>query len=304
MDGSIGGECDGKWYGGVYGWGFSVYDPASKEIRHRPAMMSRAPYSFGNGLLVTGDQKYVDAWRGVVEGVNSNHKTIDGKKMYPRMHGDEGWYDFREEPFDEGLLQVYYWSMDGADRDKVSGSGWLEFLDGKNPGYPVESFEEDIELVRSKMEKVAADTASPDTRMSDDMNSLTPAVTEAMTELMLGGLPTGREGHPLHARIRYFDPERGRAGIPEDVASLVTGLTATDVTFTLVNINQVEGRRVVIQGGGYGEHQIKEYVCNGETVSIDDRSFELSLAPGSGAEIRLVMDRYVNQPTLGFPNGV
>ena len=140
--------------------------------------------------------------------------------------------------------------------------------------------------------------------MSDDMNSLTPAVTESLTELMLGGLPTGREGHPLHARIRYFDPERGRAGIPEDVASLVTGLTATDVTFTLVNINQVEGRRVVIQGGGYGEHQIKEYVCNGETVSIDDRSFELSLAPGSGAEIRLVMDRYVNQPTLGFPNGV
>ena len=304
LDGSIGGECDGKWYGGVYGWGFSVYDPASKEIHHRPFMMSRIPYSFGNGLLVTGDQKYVDAWRGVVEGVNSNHKTIDGKKMYPRMHGDEGWYDFREEPFDEGLLQVYYWSMDGADRDKVSGNDWLEFLDGKNPGYPVEAFEEDIELVRSKMEKVAADTASPDTRMSDDMNSLTPAVTESLTELMLGGLPTGREGHPLHARIRYFDPERGRAGIPEDVASLVTGLTATDVTFTLVNINQVEGRRVVIQGGGYGEHQIKEYVCNGETVSIDDRSFELSLAPGSGAEIRLVMDRYVNQPTLGFPNGV
>ena len=26
LDGTIGGECDGKWWGGVYGWGFSCID--------------------------------------------------------------------------------------------------------------------------------------------------------------------------------------------------------------------------------------------------------------------------------------
>ena len=28
LDGTVGGGWDGKWYGGVYGWGFSPYDPA------------------------------------------------------------------------------------------------------------------------------------------------------------------------------------------------------------------------------------------------------------------------------------
>jgi len=43
---------------------------------------------------------------------------------------------------------------------------------------------------------------------------------------MLGGLPTGRDGYPLHCRLALnFDPVRRRAGIPEDVAALVEKLT-------------------------------------------------------------------------------
>ena len=30
---------------------------------------------------------------------------------------------------------------------------------------------------------------------------------------MLGGLPTGRTGFPLHCRLRYFDPERQRTDL-------------------------------------------------------------------------------------------
>ena len=214
LDGSIGGECDGKWYGGVYGWGFSVYDPASGKTAHRRSATGRAPYSFANALLMTGDRRYVDVWRGVIEAVNANAKRVDGRRLFPQMHGDDGWYEFREDPFDDGALQVYYWSMDPADRERVTGSGWLDFLDGRNPSYPVDALKGDLETVRSRMEGVRQDTASPDTRMSDDMNGLQPAITGALTELMLGGLPTGREGHPLHARLRYFDPERRRAGVP------------------------------------------------------------------------------------------
>ena len=32
LDGTIGGACDGKWYGGTYGWGFSVTVPQTGEI--------------------------------------------------------------------------------------------------------------------------------------------------------------------------------------------------------------------------------------------------------------------------------
>ena len=204
LDGTIGGACDGKWYGGVYGWGFSVYNPATGKIQHRPAMMGRAPWSFGNGLLVTGDFRYVDTWRGVIDAVNANAKVVDGRKVYPRMHGDEGWYDFRDEPFDDGVMEVYYWTLDPSDRERVTDSGWLDFLDGRNPGYPVAALEATLEAVRMRIEGVRQDTASPDTRMSDDMNGLTPALTDSLTELMLGGLPPGRQGHPLHSRVRYF----------------------------------------------------------------------------------------------------
>ena len=152
-----------------------------------------------------------------------------------------------------------------------------------------------------RIEGVRQDTASPDTRMSDDMNGLTPALTDSLTELMLGGLPPGRQGHPLHSRVRYFDPERGRAGVPEDVAALVTRMTTTETTLTLVNVNQVEARTVIVQGGGYGEHQIDTATANGTTVDVDARSFAVHLEPGAGAEVTLTMRRYANQPTLSFP---
>ena len=303
LDGSIGGECDGKWYGGVYGWGFSVYDPASGKTAHRRSATGRAPYSFANALLMTGDRRYVDVWRGVIKAVNANAKRVDGRRLFPQMHGDDGWYEFREEPFDDGALQVYYWSMDPADRERVTGNGWLDFLDGRNPSYPVDALKGDLETVRLRMEGVRQDTASPDTRMSDDMNGLQPAITGALTELMLGGLPTGREGHPLHARLRYFDPERRRAGVPEDVAALVTRMTDTETSVTLVNVNQVEARTVVVQGGAYGEHRIVTAHADGGMVDVEGSSFAVRLAPGSGAEVTLAMSRYANQPTLAFPWG-
>ena len=35
LDGKIGGAAGGKWYGGVYGWGFTVTVPQTGEIAHR-----------------------------------------------------------------------------------------------------------------------------------------------------------------------------------------------------------------------------------------------------------------------------
>ena len=90
LDGTIGGECDGKWYGGCYGWGFSVLNPANGEWSHRPACLSRTHYSFANALLMTGNMDYLDLWRKTIEIINSNAKEIDGKTQYPRGYGDDG----------------------------------------------------------------------------------------------------------------------------------------------------------------------------------------------------------------------
>ena len=72
----------------------------------------------------------------------------------------------------------------------------------------------------------------------------------------MGRADAGPQRRPLNARLRYFDPDRQRAGVPEDVAALVSELSDTQTTVTLVNLNPSQPRRVVVQGGAYGEHQI------------------------------------------------
>src|SRR5207247_564633 len=78
-----------------------------------------------------------------------------------------------------------------------------------------------------------------------------------LVQLMWGGLPPGVDGGLVNARLRYFDPERKRAGVPEDVAALVSQLTDSQTVVTLVNLNKTEPRTLVMQGGAYGEHQFE-----------------------------------------------
>src|SRR5262245_21234432 len=52
LDGKIGGAVDGKWYGGVYGWGFSVKVPQTGELAHRNNH-NRGFFGFMNAFLLT-----------------------------------------------------------------------------------------------------------------------------------------------------------------------------------------------------------------------------------------------------------
>lgn len=301
LDGTIGGECDGKWFGGCYGWGFTVVVPQTGALSHRPACYSRLHYGFANALLMTGDQSYVDIWRGVLDAVNANAKEVDGQTMYPRMHGDEGWYDYRPEPFNVGVQELYYWSQKDEDRKRIGRNGWLEYLEGDNADYPVQSLQKDLDTVRQRVEKLRADDSSPDTRLSDDMNNSNPAITSALTQQMLGGLPTGRTGFPLHCRLRYFDPEGRRAGVPEGVAALVDSMSADEVTLQIVNTDPLRRRSVVVQGGAYAEHQIASVASDAGTESVDGSHFTLHLDPGAGSHLTIKMKRYSNAPTFTFP---
>lgn len=302
LDGVIGGECGGRWYGGVYGWSFTVVVPQTGELAHRPAFQNRCHYGFANALLLTGEQRYVEFWREMIDRVNANRKVVEGRTMYPHMYGDQGWYDYTPQPFAPGALELYYWSMDRdvlellPDRPR-----WIAFLDGQDPDYPTDALLRDLASLRQRVEEMRQDTTTPDTRLSDDPNSLNPATVDALNQLMLGGLPTGRVGYPLHCRLRYFDPERRRAGMPEDVAALVEKMTADEVVVTLVNVSQVRERRVVVQGGAYAEHQIVSVAADGLDVAVDHSHFTVHLAPGAGSRLAIKMRRYANQPTFAFP---
>ena len=313
LDGTIGGR-EGKWWGNAYGWGFSPVNPVTgrREDRNR---IPRALVGFSNALLVTGDRRYVDAWRDMIAAVNAHARQVDGRTEYPTMFGASGlanrssgaeaasvgWYSFQRQPWSVGALEVWYWSMSAEDRARVGANPWVEFLEGKNAAYAESALQRDLDNIAKKVDGIRADTTVPEKRLADNMLDLNPAATDAMVRLMFGALVPGREGGLLNARLRYFDPERRRAGVPEDVAALVSEIADRRTVVTLVNTSKAEPRTVIVQAGGYGEHQFDSVEWSGRTERLDARDFSVRLAPGAGATLTLAMRRYVNTPTVRLP---
>jgi hypothetical protein len=299
LDGKVGGP-DGRWWENAYGWGFSPVNPVTgrREDRNR---IPRALVGFSNALLVTGDQKYVDAWRGMIAAVNRHSRTVDGRTEYPTMHGAQGWYGWRQDPWSVGALEVWYWSMRDDDRRRVGSNEWVEYLEGRNPAYVETVLQRELESIPRKVAAIRQDKTAPDKRLADNMLDLNPAATDALVRLMLGALVPGREGGLLNARLRYFDPARRRAGVPEDVAALISELGDRRTVVTLVNVSTTTPREVIVQGGAYREHQLESVEWGGKSTRIDAPHVTIRLAPGAGARLTLTMRRYANQPTVAFP---
>jgi hypothetical protein len=304
LDGKIGGP-DGKWWGNAYGWGFSPVNPVTgrRENRNR---IPRALVGFNNALWVAGDQKYVAAWRSMIDAVNSHalNDPVTGRRQYPTMHGADGWYGWQAQPWNVGALEVWYWSMKPEDMERVPQDPWIAYLQGHNPAYPETALQKDLQAIGTRVAQLRGDKTTAAQRLADNMMDFNPVAVDALVRLTLGGLPPGRDGGLLNARLRYFDPARKRAGLPEDVAALVSGMTASSARLTLVNLNQTSARTVVVQGGAYGEHRLESAQVDGRTHRIGNPSFTVRLGPGAGASFTIAMTRYAAKPTEVFPESV
>ena len=311
LDGEPGGEYDGQWWKGTYGWNFTIFDGEIRQIGHRNTVLAGAWPGFSNAYLLTGDPKYVAVLRKQLDLLYEHKRVEDGRTLLPQMYGDPRGYKHDGEPelyhytanlYTDLLTKVYLWSMDRRDLERIPAEeGWIAFLEGKDPNYPERALRRDFETVRAKVEQMYNDPTSPDTRLADWLLGIVPAQTDNLTELMTGGYLRGGKLWALHARLRYFDPVRRRAGVPSDVGALVGKLTADSVTVTLVNLDPVAPREVVVQAGGYGEHQFTGVTHDGETTPLDADALTVRLAPGAGAELTLRMKRYANPPTLSQP---
>ncbi len=302
LDGRIGGP-DGKWWGNAYGWGFSPVNPVTgrREDRNR---IPRALVGFNNALFVTGDQKYVDAWRNMIISVNSHATAINGRLQYPTMYGPDGWYGWQAQPWNVGALEVWYWSMKPGDLERTAKDAWVAYLQGQNPTYPETALQRDLQTIQNRLAQLRRDTSRADQRLADNMMDFNPVAVDGLIRLTLGGMPPGRDGGLLNARLRYFDPVRKRAGLPEDVGALVSEMSDALTIVTLVNLNKTTPRQIVVQGGAYAEHRIESVQAHGETFSVNSPSFTLKLAPGAGASLTLKMKRYTEKPTEVFPEAV
>ena len=122
----------------------------------------------------------------------------------------------------------------------------------------------------------------------------------------------------MHTRVRYFDAERGRTGLPQDVAALVTTLEDKRTVLRLVNVSPLQARDVVIQAGGFGEHRfgIVRYAAQkgdypGEVGSyatpalatevqetpVHETYVQVHLPPATEIELDMETVRYVNKPS-------
>ncbi len=238
-------------------------------------------------------------------------KVENGETLYPQMYGDPRGYKYNGDPefyqftknaFEDRLSEIYLWSMDRQDLERVpSDEGWIGFLEGNDPEFPERAMQRDLAHIRERVELVRSDPTSAETRLADYLLQLTPGAHDALTNLTLGGYFARGRIWVLHSRLRYFDPVQRRSGLPSDVGALVTTLTDDSVKVTLVNTNQVEAREVQVQAGAYGEHQFTGVSVDGTHQSVDAPYVTVRLEPGCGASLELSMKRYVNQPTLAQP---
>jgi hypothetical protein len=116
----------------------------------------------------------------------------------------------------------------------------------------------------------------------------------------MGGIHQGNRTLVLHARVRYFDPEGRRPGLPRDVAALVEKLSADETVLTLVNVSPLHARRVVVLAGAYGEHEFTTATAGNAKLAVNAPRVEVVLAPGCGTRIKLGTQRYANPPKLGW----
>lgn len=300
LDGTIGGEWEGRWYGGTFGWDFDSQQSSRNYFMRGPRV------AMGNGLLLTGEESWIEPLRRQMDTLRAVGRMQDGRLLLPNKHGDEGWYGYVPNRHGNVEHDLYLWSMREDDRARVADSPWISFLRGADPDYPVSSLRSELGRVRERVRAIREDPGTPEERWrewrSDSFYDYNPVATTALVNLTLGGSDPGNPGNALHTRLRYFDPQRRRAGLPEDVAALVTGIDAEGVELTLVNTSSSEPREVVLQAGAYGEHRFTTVRSGeGEERRVDAARLALRLEPGSVAELELGMRRYANRPTLEFP---
>jgi len=126
-----------------------------------------------------------------------------------------------------------------------------------------------------------------------------------LVQLTLGAPLPHYNGGLLISRLRYFDAQRKRAGLPTDVGALVSQMTDDRTELQLVNLSKTEARELIIQAGAMGEHNFIEASfkteSNIKTVGIKGKYLQIHLPPSTQITTDLHIQRYVNNPSYELP---
>ena len=186
LDGSIGGEWSGKWYGGVFGWDFWPQSDGRNYFIRGPRI------AFAIGVLLTGDRSFMEPLRRQIVNLYAAKKIQGGRILLPRKHEDAGFYGYIVDEHLDVQRDVYLFTADRSGLDGLGRDPWIRHLEGDNSGYPLDALHADIETVRNRLEGIRKDSSIDYQRPSDYSQRFNPAVTDSLVHLMLGGTPRGR----------------------------------------------------------------------------------------------------------------
>jgi hypothetical protein len=317
LSGEIGEYMDGNWWGGYYGWKWP------HGVKNK---LEATTIGASNAYLVSGDKNYLALPNAVIASVSNEAKVENGKKLVPHRYDSRGWYDYRPM---EPMYPTHLWYMSRQENDwervkdlldpeemkklnykkgkgdEINTATWLGYLEGKVPSYPVDILKATYNEMLSRLDRIRRDSSTPDFQDVHHWLNLNPVVLEGLVQTMLGAPNHIYHGGLLHTSVRYFDPENKRSGIPPNMAALVEQITDAGISLTLVNLHPTETRKLIVQGGMFGEHHIKrvnsidKYPYQFDT--IEHNFFQAEISPGSVVKLEIEMSRFQNFPSYSFP---
>jgi hypothetical protein len=304
LNGQVGATINGKWYGGLYGWtwphGYYNIGMAATVAGANAYLLTRntayldLPRSQFDAVWRLGEYRDPHMLEMSLEHHWIGEFTAQGEQpemfVVPYRYGDQGWFDYMplspvyptalwnlsQSSADweriERLRQVehYDWRTVVPFRNKEDcghEQPWLRYLAGDNPGYPAEILRASYSMVCRRLALIAADQADLTQVNIHHWQEHNPILTEALVQLTLGAPQIIYNGGLLHCRVRYFDADRGRPGLPDGVAALVEKLEPTRTVLHLVNLDPLAGRTVILQAGAFAEH---EFLSARYTVRTSD----------------------------------
>jgi hypothetical protein len=293
-DGVVGSLLGGRWYGGHYGWSwphgwYSVGSSATV------AALAAAAVTGDDGYLdLVRPALDALAAQAKVMAFTESDSSLSSKwfpqlgdavtapmMLLPFRRSDRGWFDYNPmlasvpmalwhhscSPADQRRLEElrkqagYDWRTVRSFRNKEEAGHeepWFAFLAGDNPDYPEQILAAAQAQVRHRLARMRAyrdvEVHEHDIHLWQQSN---PVVTEALAQLTWGGPQVIYNGGLQQARVRYYDADRRRAGLPTAVAALVTSIDPAATAVELINLGPEQDRTVIVQAGAFAEHTIE-----------------------------------------------
>ena len=359
--GQVGERFDGRSYGGYYGWtwphGFYNVAMAALCASSNALLLSgdtgylELTRSVLEAGYARGEQRSLIGIDGSLWERFEQLPLGAGEPTFvmPNRRRISGWIDWAPvalnfplslwtlsmEDRDRDMLETlrtatgYDWNVVMPFRNKEENgheAPWFTFLSGSNPGYPEEALRMAIAQVRQRMDQLRADQGGADRAEGEKHHwtALNPIATEILLQLVTGSPQSlYNAGLPV-SRVAYWDLDRGRIGLPEGVAALVTELDADAVTIELVNLHGDRPHDVKVLPGTFGEHRfhsvefdrvadpvaypgapgynggpIVTTASSAGTRPADETGVQVHLLPGTRIRLRLGMERFARTPAVG-----